>query len=60
MLQITGAGEMNMTPAPELVECANCDCWFAGASLDDVFFHATARCCREKGPAPAVPPVTER
>lgn len=49
-----------MTPAPELVECANCDCWFAGASLDDVFFHATARCCREKGPAPAVPPVTER
>ncbi len=50
-----------MTPAPELVECANCDCWFAGASLDDVFFHATGRCCRDTVATPvAAPAVTER
>ena len=44
-----------MTPAPELVECTNCDCLFAAASLDDVFYHATARCRRE---AAVNPPAT--
>lgn len=48
-----------MTPAPELVECANCACWFAGASLDDVFYHATAGCCREAAAAPVPQPVAE-
>ncbi|MDQ3282039.1 MAG: hypothetical protein M3Q69_11570 [Acidobacteriota bacterium] len=33
--------------APELVECANCDCWFAAASLDDFFYHASSGCCRD-------------
>ncbi len=42
-----------MTPAPELVECANCDCLFAAASLDDVFYHATARCRHEAATPPA-------
>jgi hypothetical protein len=37
-----------MTPPPDLVECANCDCWFAAAATDEVFHHATQRCCREK------------
>lgn len=47
-----------MTPAPELVECANCACWFFGASLDDVFYHATAGCCRDITTVPAAPPAT--
>ena len=42
-----------MTPPPDLVECANCDCWFAAAAVDEVFHHATARCRRER--AEAVP-----
>jgi uncharacterized paraquat-inducible protein A len=42
-----------MTPAPELVECANCDCLFTAASLDDVFYHATARCRHEAAVTPA-------
>ena len=46
-----------MAPASELVECVNCDCWFASVSLDDVFYHATARCCHERTPAP---PAVER
>lgn len=46
-----------MTPAPELVECTNCDCLFTAASLDDVFYHATARCRRES--AVATPAVAE-
>ena len=36
-----------MTPPPDLVECANCDCWFAAAATDEVFHHATQRCRRE-------------
>lgn len=36
-----------MTPPPDLVECANCDCWFAAAATDEVFHHATKRCRRE-------------
>lgn len=36
-----------MTPPADLIECADCDCWFAGASLDDVFYHATRACRRE-------------
>jgi hypothetical protein len=35
-----------MTPPPELVECANCDCFFAAAAPDEVFHHATKRCSR--------------
>lgn len=45
-----------MTPPPELVECANCDCWFADACADEIFFHATRRCCRlESAPAVLIP-----
>jgi len=36
-----------MTPATELVECDNCDCLFAAASVDEIFYHATARCRRD-------------
>jgi uncharacterized paraquat-inducible protein A len=36
-----------MTPASELVECDNCDCLFAAASVDEIFYHATARCRRD-------------
>jgi hypothetical protein len=36
-----------MTPPADLIECANCDCWFTGASLDEVFYHATCACRRE-------------
>ena len=36
-----------MIPAGDLIECTNCDCWFAGASLDEVFYHGTCACCRE-------------
>jgi len=36
-----------MTPPPDLVECANCDCWFAAAATDEVFHHASKRCRRE-------------
>lgn len=42
-----------MTPPPEIAKCANCDCWFAVAATDEVFHHATKRCNREKGDAPA-------
>ena len=41
-----------MTPSGDLVECANCDCWFAGASLDEVFRHATCACRRELAASP--------
>jgi hypothetical protein len=36
-----------MTPSGDLIECANCDCWFTGSSLDEVFYHATRACRRE-------------
>ncbi|MEA2464259.1 MAG: hypothetical protein QOJ98_2006 [Acidobacteriota bacterium] len=36
-----------MTPATELVECDNCDCLFAAGSVDEIFYHATARCRRD-------------
>lgn len=36
-----------MLPTGDLIECANCDCWFAGASLDEVFYHGTCACRRE-------------
>jgi hypothetical protein len=36
-----------MTPASELIECTNCDCWFMDASLEDVFYHATCACRRD-------------
>jgi hypothetical protein len=36
-----------MIPSGDLIECANCDGWFAGASLDEVFYHGTCACCRE-------------
>jgi hypothetical protein len=36
-----------MTPPADLIECANCDCWFSGTSLDEVFYHATCACRRE-------------
>jgi hypothetical protein len=42
-----------MAPASDLVECVNCDCWFTAASLDDVFYHATSGCCRERAAAKA-------
>ncbi|HEY0156202.1 MAG TPA: hypothetical protein VGF28_02825 [Thermoanaerobaculia bacterium] len=47
-----------MTPAPDLVECVNCDCLFAAASLDDVFYHATSR-CRHDAAAVTPPPAAE-
>ena len=46
-MHIGHAGERTMTPPADLIECANCDCWFAGASLDEVFYHATCACRRE-------------
>ena len=42
-----------MTPATDLVQCANCDGLFTSASSDDVFYHATCGCRRD---APAVSP----
>jgi hypothetical protein len=42
-----------MTPPPELVECANCDCWFAAAATDEVFHHGTGRCRRREQAEPA-------
>ena len=42
-----------MTP-PDLIECANCDGWFTGASLDEVFYHATCACRRDLAP-PVLP-----
>lgn len=44
------------TPALELVECTNCDCLFAAASPDEVFYHGTARCRREAAATPAAAP----
>lgn len=35
-----------MNPA-DLVECSNCESWFAAASADDLFYHVTSRCCRD-------------
>lgn len=51
-----------MTPPPELVECANCDCWFAAAAPDEVFHHATKRCSRhdKAEPAPFTDPSPPR
>jgi hypothetical protein len=39
-----------MTPPTELARCSNCDGWFTEGSLDDLFYHATA-CCRRDRPA---------
>jgi hypothetical protein len=36
-----------MTPPADLIECANCEGWFTGASLDEVFYHATCACQRD-------------
>lgn len=33
-----------MMPAADLVECSNCHSFFAAASGEDVFFHATCGC----------------
>lgn len=33
---------------PDLVECAKCEGWFPGNSLDDVFLHATSACLRDR------------
>jgi len=41
-----------MTPPSDLAKCANCDTWFAAAATDEVFHHATRRCCSDK-PEPA-------
>lgn len=43
-----------MTPPADLIECANCDCWFAATSVDEVFYHGTCACRRDvsKSPAP--------
>lgn len=46
------------TPPPDLVECTNCDCLFAAASPDEVFYHATARCRREAAAPSAAAPET--
>ena len=43
-----------MTPPPDLIECSNCDCWFAGASLDELFYHATCACRRDSSPPPGI------
>ncbi|HET8797259.1 MAG TPA: hypothetical protein VFO89_06220 [Thermoanaerobaculia bacterium] len=39
-----------MTVSPELARCTYCECWFAAAAADEVFFHAT-RGCRRNGSA---------
>jgi hypothetical protein len=50
-----------MTPATDLVECDNCDCLFAGASVDDIFYHATGRCRRDSGAkSSAIKPAESR
>jgi hypothetical protein len=37
-----------MTPPLDLVECANCDCWFTAGATDELFHHVTGRCRRER------------
>jgi len=49
-----------MTPPPDLIECQNCDCWFTGESPDEVFCHATARCCRRDKSASEPPSTADR
>lgn len=57
-----------MTPPPELAKCSNCDCWFTVAATDEVFHHATRRCCPSSGTSraaarelqPAVEPALHR
>jgi hypothetical protein len=51
-----------MTPPLDLVECANCDCWFTAAAVDEVFHHATGRCRRrdKTEPAPFTDPSPPR
>lgn len=41
-----------MTPPSDLAKCSNCDCWFAAAATDEVFHHASARCCRDAAHVP--------
>lgn len=60
LLQFCHAGEKTMTPPADLIECANCQRWFTGASLDDVFYHATCACSRDlPAAADAAPLVTD-
>jgi hypothetical protein len=47
-----------MTAPPELARCAHCECWFAAAATDELFFHAT-RGCRRMMPAASTPPKRE-
>jgi uncharacterized protein YktB (UPF0637 family) len=42
-----------MTVPPDLARCAHCECWFAAAAGDEVFFHATRGCRRIAPPAPS-------
>ena len=48
-----------MTPPTELGRCANCDGLFTEASLDDIFYHATA-CCRRDCRGPFTEPSPTR
>ncbi|HKR66346.1 MAG TPA: hypothetical protein VJZ00_21635 [Thermoanaerobaculia bacterium] len=41
-----------MTAPLELVECTHCQSFFAAASSEEVFCHATKRCRREKVASP--------
>ena len=42
-----------MTPPADLIECANCDCWFTASSVDEVFYHGTCACRRDASTPPA-------
>lgn len=53
-LQLAKIGRTTMTPPSDFIECANCERWFTGSSLDEVFYHATCACRRER----AAPPDT--
>lgn len=55
LANLPGRRDTTMVPPPDLVECCNCDCWFAAAATDEVFHHATARCRREANRHPPEP-----
>jgi hypothetical protein len=40
-----------MTPPSDLARCSHCDCLFAAAASDEIFFHATRGCRRARGTA---------
>ena len=44
-----------MTPPSDFIECANCERWFTGSSLDEVFYHATCACRRQLAAPTAAP-----